>query len=316
MRYIKDLGEGSRLQDIYLCKTLTHAETKTGKPYFRISIMDKTGALECNIWEPYSPGIDDFDAGDFIEIAGTVNVFNGALQGKIDRVRKCSEAEYDVSEYFPVTEKDADAMFAEVLTIIDSVKTPCLNMLLRKIFVEDTELVACFKKSSAAKSVHHGFIGGLLEHTLSVTKLCKYYTEHYDCLNHDLLITAALCHDIGKTKELSAFPENDYTDMGQMLGHIYMGAEMIGEKAKGIENFPPVLLNELKHCILAHHGEYEFGSPKKPAIIEAVALNFADNTDAKLQTFKELLVKSEKEQKDWLGFNKFFESNVRKTGDK
>ena len=189
------------------------------------------------------------------------------------------------------------------------------NEYLRKIaeafFVQDEAFAKVFKKSSAAKAVHHGFVGGLLEHTLSVTKLCEYYTKAYPALNKDLLITAALFHDIGKTKELSLFPENDYTDDGQLLGHIVIGSEMIGEKAKKIEGFPAVLLGELKHCILAHHGEFEYGSPKKPALIEAVALNFADNTDAKMETLTELF--SATQETGWLGYNRLLETNVRKT---
>lgn len=315
MRYIKDLKEGSRLQEIYLCKAKTQAETKTGKPYHRITLMDKSGALESNVWEPYSAAIEEYEAGDFIEVLGTVNVFNGALQGKVDRIRKCQEGEYDTAEYFPASEKNVEEMYAELTGIIDTVKTSCLNTLLKNIFVEDKDFVMDFKKSSAAKSVHHGFIGGLLEHTLSVTKMCIYYTGCYSYLNYDLLITAAICHDMGKVMELSQFPENDYTDMGQLLGHIVLGAQMVGERAKNIEGFPKTLLHELQHCILAHHGEYEFGSPKKPAIAEAVALNYADNTDAKLETFKELLAKSDKVQTEWLGYNKLFESNVRKTSE-
>ena len=149
-----------------------------------------------------------------------------------------------------------------------------------------------------------------MQHTLSVTKLCDYYCGAYSLLNRDLLISAAICHDIGKTRELSLFPQNDYTEEGQFLGHIVIGTEMIGEKISRIKGFPALLASELKHCILAHHGEY--GSPKKPAIVEAVALNFADNTDAKLQTFTEIL--DNNTQGEWMGFNRLFDSNLRKTG--
>ena len=178
--------------------------------------------------------------------------------------------------------------------------------------MEDTEFIKVFKGNSAAKTVHHGFIGGLLEHTLSVVRLCDYYTKAYPILNGDLLITAAMLHDIGKTKELSAFPVNDYTDDGQLLGHIMIGAEMIHDKAREIPGFPARLESELKHCILAHHGELEYGSPKKPALAEAVALNMADNTDAKMETLTEIF-RAAGNNKDWLGFNRLFESNLRKT---
>ena len=165
---------------------------------------------------------------------------------------------------------------------------------------------------SAAKTVHHGFVGGLLEHTLSVTKLCDYYASYYPQLNRDLLITAAIFHDIGKIKELSTFPENDYTDAGQLLGHIMIGAEMVGITMRSIKGFPPTLATELKHCILAHHGELEYGSPKKPALLEALALNFADNTDAKMETMIEAL-NAGGENTGWLGFNRLLDTNIRKT---
>jgi 3'-5' exoribonuclease len=171
--------------------------------------------------------------------------------------------------------------------------------------------VAKFKAHSAAKRVHHGFMGGLLEHTLSVTKLCDFYCTMYPILNRDLLITAALCHDIGKIHELSSFPENDYTDEGQLLGHIVMGVEMISEGVRAIEGFPEKIANELKHCVIAHHGELEFGSPKKPAIPEAVALHYADATDAKMQTLTEIF--KDKNSDEWLGFNRLFDSNLRKS---
>ena len=182
---------------------------------------------------------------------------------------------------------------------------------LEEFFIQDEAFITAFRKSSAAKTVHHSFIGGLLEHTLSVTKLCNFYCTAYPALNRDLLLTAAICHDIGKTKELSLYPVNDYTDEGQFLGHIVMGTEMVGEKIRGIEGFPVILKQELQHCILAHHGELEYGSPKKPAIIEAVALNLADNTDAKMETFTEIL--GNITTPGWQGFNKFFESNIFST---
>ena len=183
-----------------------------------------------------------------------------------------------------------------------------------RYFVEDKEFLKSFQEHSAAKTVHHGFIGGLMEHTLSVTKLCDYMASAYPLLKRDLLITAALLHDVGKTKELSSFPLNDYTDEGQLLGHIIIGAQMIHDLAKEIPDFPEMLENQLVHCILAHHGELEYGSPKKPALVEAVALNLADNTDARMETLTEIFA-ADKGKKEWLGYNRLFESNLRRTGD-
>lgn len=312
MKFIETLREGERINDVYLCKYKQSAVTKNGKPYENVILQDKTGTIDAKIWEPNSMGIDDFEALDYVAVVGDVSSFQGALQISIKRVRKVHEGEYEPSNYLPVSEYDIEEMYEQLLGFVKEIKNPYLSQVARHFFVEDTDFVERFQFSSAAKSVHHGFVGGLLEHTLSVLKLCRFYVKQYPILNEDLLYTAALCHDIGKVYELSAFPENDYTDDGQLLGHIVMGCEMVGEQIRKIPGFPPKLGNELKHCILAHHGELEFGSPKKPALVEAVALNFADNTDAKMETMKEIF-KAAGEQKDWLGYNRLLESNIRKT---
>lgn len=309
MKYLADYHDGDRVFDVYLCKHRTSAMTKTGKPYDTVILQDKSGTLEGKIWEPNNAGIAEFDDLDYIEVYGDITSFNGALQINVKRVRLCQEGEYDPSDYLPVSKKNIESMYEELLRYINSLENKYCKQLLQDFFVNDEAFIKRFKQSSAAKSVHHGFVGGLLEHTLSVTKLCDYYCKAYPILKRDLLLTAAMLHDIGKTKELSLFPENDYTDDGQLLGHIVMGTEMIGRKIAQIDGFPPVLEGELKHCILAHHGEYEFGSPKKPAIVEAAALNFADNTDAKMETFTELLESTDKT--GWLGFNRLLDSNIR-----
>ncbi len=311
MKYIKDYKEGDRISDIYLCKHKQSAVTKNGKPYDNVILQDKTGTLDAKIWDPHSAGIEEFDSLDYIEVYGDVNNFQGALQVNVKRVRCCREGEYDPADYLPVSSKDIDTMKKELLGFIDSIQNHYLKTLLQALFIKDEKFMKAFSQSSAAKTVHHGFAGGLLEHTLSVTKMCNFYCTQYPLLNRDLLLSAALCHDIGKTQEISPFPQNDYTDDGQFLGHIVIGVELVGEKIRDIEGFPKILASELKHCILSHHGEYEFGSPKKPAIMEARALYFADNTDAKMQTFTELFNKTT--ETGWLGYNRLFESNVMKT---
>ena len=313
MKYIEALREGERVSGIYLCKSRQTALTKAGKTYENVILQDKTGTVDAKIWDPNSRGIEAFEGLDYVDIMADVTSFQGQLQLNVKRVRKAQEGEYNPSDYLPVSGKDIEEMYAELLGFVDRVEDPWLSQLLKGIFVNDQKFVKAFKFSSAAKSVHHGFVGGLLEHTLSVTKLCEYYVRTYPMLNADLLYTAAMCHDIGKVYELSDFPENDYTDEGQLLGHIAMGSEMVGEQIRRISGFPRKLANELKHCILAHHGELEYGSPKKPALAEAVALNLADNTDAKMQTMKEIF-KAAGNNTDWLGYNRLFESNIRKTG--
>lgn len=312
MKFIKELAEGNNIQGVYLCKSKLSTETKNGKPYDSLILQDKTGTLDTKVWEPYSPGIGEYAAGDYIEVVGEVITFNGAKQAKLTRIRKCQKGEYDPADYLPCTDKNIGEMYEQVLSYINSMKNEYLKKLLQSFFVEDEEFIKAFKNSSAAKMVHHGFIGGLLEHTLSVTNLCNYFAGAYPLIKRDLLLTAALCHDIGKIREISAFPANDYTDEGQLLGHIVVGVEMVSEKIRLIDGFPVKLANELKHCIVSHHGELEYGSPKKPALIEAVALNFADNADAKLETITEVFKNAD--SSDWLGYNKFLESNLRKTG--
>ncbi len=311
MKFIKDYKEGDRVSDIYLCKHKQAAVTKNGKPYVNVILQDKTGTVDAKVWEPNSAGIEEFDTLDYIEVYGDVNNFQGALQVNVKRARVCREGEYDPANYLPVSRYNNDQMYKELLGLIDSLENSYIKTLLQAFFVEDEAFIKKFRRSSAAKTMHHGFVGGLLEHTLSVTKLCDYYCTRYPLLKRDLLLAAAMFHDIGKTRELSLFPENDYTDDGQLLGHIVIGCEMLDEKIRNIAGFPPVLASELKHCILAHHGEYEYGSPKKPALFEAVALNMADNTDAKLEMMTEIF--GGVSDANWLGFNRVFESNLRAT---
>lgn len=311
MRFINTVREGDTIRSIYLCKAKRSAETRNGRPYDNLTLQDKTGTLDGKVWDPNSGGIADYDEMDFIEVFGEVVSYNGTLQLNIKQLRKPYEDEYNVADYMPTSEKSVDSMYQELLSYIKKVDNKYLRQLLEYYFVKDEAFIKVFKGHSAAKSVHHGFAGGLLEHTLSIVRMCEYYVNAYPLLSKDLLFTAAIFHDIGKTKELSAFPENDYTDDGQLLGHIVIGVEMISEGVRHIEGFPPKIASELKHCVVAHHGELEYGSPKKPALAEAVALHYADATDAKLQTLTEIF--KDKEGTNWLGFNKLFESNLRKS---
>lgn len=301
------------IKEIYLCKKKDVLKTKAEKNYYSLTLQDKTGTLDGKVWN-LSNGIDHFESMDYICVDGQVTSFQGALQLNISRVRRCQEGEYFASDYFPTTTKNVEEMYKEILGFVASIKEKNLQKLASAFFVEDKQFISNFKKHSAAKSVHHGFIGGLLEHTLGVAKMCDYLATMYPVINRDLLIATALFHDIGKMEELSPFPENDYTDDGQLLGHIFIGTEQVGQKIREIPGFPAKLANEVRHCILAHHGELEYGSPKKPALVEAMALNLADNADAKLQTMTELFNAGD-EKAEWLGYNRLFESNIRRSSN-
>lgn len=314
MKYIETFRDEEPINGIYLCKAKKSAVTKAGKPYESLTLQDKTGTISGKIWDLSSQGIEDYDAMDYVHVVGKAGHYNDEPQLNITRIRRASEGEYDPADYLPVSERDVDEMYKELMHYVETVKNPYLKQVLTHFF-GDADFEKRFKFHSAAKSVHHGFVGGLLEHTLGVTKNCAYFAQTYPLLNKDLLITAALCHDIGKLEELSVFPENDYTDEGQLLGHIMIGAQMITDAIRSIDGFPAKLSNELVHCVLAHHGELEYGSPKKPALVEALALSFADNLDAKMETFKEAFATTPQGNTKWIGYNKFLESNIRRTSE-
>lgn len=311
MRYINEFREGDNVAGTYLCKAKATLTTRAGKSYYSLVLQDKTGTIDGKVWD-LSSGIDHFEAMDYIYIDSQVLSYQGSNQLNIRRIRRSSEGEYYPEDYMPSSDKNIDIMYEELLDHVKNIKDVNLKTLVSKFFVDDKDFIERFKQHSAAKTIHHGFMGGLLEHTLGVVKLCVYYSENYAIINKDLLIAAALFHDIGKMDELSTFPENDYTDEGQLMGHIFIGANQVSDKIKEIDNFPGKLKNELIHCILAHHGELEYGSPKKPAIVEAMVLNFADNADAKIQTMTEMFEAADSGD-DWLGYQRMFESNIRKT---
>jgi uncharacterized domain HDIG len=311
MTYIEEYKEGNKFFGIYLCKSKQVLKTKAGKTYYSLLLQDKTGIIDAKVWE-LNNGIDDFDSMDFIMTDGMVTSFQGSRQVNISRIRKAQEGEYDPAEYIPASKYNREEMYQELKKVVMTITEPHLRKLAEKYFVEDTGFIAEFKQHSAAKSVHHAFVGGLLQHTLAVAKICSFVAACYPVIDRDLLITAALFHDIGKVWEISEFPSNEYTDEGQLLGHIFLGAELVGKEAALIPGFPKTLVAELQHCILAHHGELEYGSPKKPAMAEALALAYADNMDAKLEMITEVYDKAEPTI-EWLGFNRYMDSNVRQS---
>lgn len=312
MKYIRDLRENDYIKnEIYLCKSKQILSGKNGKNYASLVLQDKTGTIDAKIWD-FSNEIEQYEAMDFVHIDARVTSYQDALQLNISKIYKGREGEYYPEDYFPVTGKDVEVMYREIKDFVASIKDTNLKSLAEDFFVNNDEFIKSFKKHSAAKAVHHSFMGGLLEHTLSVVKMCDFFARSYPLINRDILITAALFHDIGKLQELSAFPENDYTNEGQLLGHIYIGATSLSNHIKKKDKFPVKLANELIHCILAHHGELEYGSPKKPATIEALALHFADNTDAKLQTMTEILASGDSKL-EWLGYQRLFETNIKRS---
>lgn len=311
MRYISDLHDGERLVDFYLCKTRQTFQSKAGKNYLSLTLQDKTGTINAKVWD-LSNAIQSFEAGDFIKIDALVQTYQNVLQLNVHKIRKANEGEYDPADYIPTTDKNIEELLKKLDEYIDNTKNKYLKELLINVFRKHPVISKKFKTHTAAKSMHHNYLGGLLEHTISVTELCDFFSTHYTSVDRDLLISTALLHDVGKIIELTDFPSIDYTDEGELLGHIVMGAELIGEEADKIEGFPMQLKLLVKHSILAHHGEFEYGSPKLPKTIEAFLLHVADDTDAKERMFEDI-IQSDNTNGAWAGYNKVLMRNIRKT---
>lgn len=309
MRFIEELMEGERIVEHYLCKSRQSLKSKTGKTYLSLKLQDKTGMVDAKVWD-VNNDIKSFEENDFIKIDGSITVYNDNLQINIKKIRKSMEGEYDPADYIPCSEKNIDEMYASLLGYIKTIENPYIKELLEQIFLKHPVVSKRFKTHSAAKTIHHGYLGGLVEHTLSVTEICDFTAPRYKYVNRDILIASAMLHDVGKVLELSEFPENDYTDDGELLGHLIIGAELIRDTAATISGFPKQLESLLKHCMLSHHGEYEYGSPKLPKTIEAFILHSADNLDAKTKAIEEMLDNASGKG-NWVGYQKMLQRNIR-----
>jgi len=312
MKFITDIRDNDHVIGHYFCKFKQAQKTRAGKTYYALKLQDKTGVMDAKVWE-LTRDIQDFEEGDVIKIDAIAQSYQGEMQMKVSKLRRSMEGEYVLSDYIPSTEKDVEEMYGKIVAIIKSMENPYLKTLVENIYIKNTAQAARIKTHSAAKQMHHGYMGGLLEHILSVTELCDILSGRYNkYVNRDILLTGGLLHDIGKLYELSPMPQNEYTDDGQMLGHIIIGVEMVGEESRKIEGFPHELASIVKHLIISHHGEYEFGSPKLPSTPEAILLHYADNIDAKLKTVEELLDKDTSPGK-WTGYQKALQRYIRKS---
>ena len=255
---------------------------KDGSLYFALTLADRTGQLEARMWETADAG--EFAAGDIVKLRGQVCRYQEKLQINLDRIRRAESGEYDLGDFVPKTERDVDELWAELNGYVESFTDPHLKALLRS-FLDDAEIAAALREAPAAKSMHHAWIGGLLEHVVSLLGICDPAAKHYS-VHRDLLLTGAILHDIGKLQELRWGTSFDYTVEGQLLGHITIGIGMVERKMAGLPDFPPALRLLVSHLVLSHHGKYEFGSPKLPMIPEAVLLHYLDDMDAKMQTIR------------------------------
>jgi 3'-5' exoribonuclease len=255
---------------------------KDGAFYFALTLADRTGQIDSRMWDVSEAG--DFSAGDVVKLKGQVCRYQEKLQINLDRIRRAEAAEFDLGDFVPKTERNIDELWAELNGYVESFTDPHLKALLRS-FLDDAEIAAALREAPAAKSMHHAWIGGLLEHIVSLLGIGDLAAKHYD-VHRDLLLTGVVLHDIGKLQELRWGTSFDYTLQGQLLGHITIGVGMIERKIDALPDFPPELRVLVSHLVLSHHGRYEFGSPKLPMIPEAILLHYLDDMDAKMQTMR------------------------------
>jgi 3'-5' exoribonuclease len=285
-RYVEQLRPCESVDQVFQVREKDLRTTKSGDLYITCMLADRTGQIAARMWQASQAIFQSIPKDGFLHVKGRTEDYRGAMQLVIEACRPIAQDKVTLADFIPVTELDVEVMWAEMLEILRAVKDEWLRALIKK-FVEDRELVAAFKKAPASMTLHQPFLGGLLEHTLAVAKAARAILPLYPSLNADLVLSAVLLHDIGKSAELTGGPSMQYTERGQLIGHITIGVIWINEKAQALsaergEPFPPRTLNLLEHLVLTHHGSLEFGSPRLPAIPEAFFLHHLDNLDAKV----------------------------------
>jgi 3'-5' exoribonuclease len=309
--FINQFKRGQSVEGLFLAKEKTVGKTKTGNAYLSLRLADRTGEIEGRVWDKASDFGSLFQKDDVIKVHGEVDEFQGVLQLRVLRLRKAAAGEFEVTDFLPQTAHDVDSMLSEIKGIAESLRNPHLRALLDS-FLADEEFVKKFKTAPAAKAMHHVYIGGLLEHTLSVLRLIRLVAPQYKAIDLDLILAGGFLHDIGKVDELAYERAFDYTDRGRLLGHITLTVEKIGKKIQSLPDFPETLSLLLKHLILSHHGEYVFGSPKRPKTLEALLLHHLDDLDAKINGFMAWIEKEKESPSRWTSYHKLFDRFILK----
>ena len=303
-QWVSDIKEDDRVQGLYLVKEKRLGSTKKGDPFISLILCDRTGEIEARVWERADELSGLFGEGDILEVEGYASSYRGQVQVTLSGLKATKEVG-DPGLFLEVSPKDITKMMASLREILRGLKNPHVKTLVDR-FLSDRHFVSQFKKAPAAKNFHHSYIGGLLEHTLSVCEMALFVADHYAELDRDLLLAGAFLHDIGKIRELKFDRQIDYSDGGRLLGHLVLGVTMVDEKIAGLGNFPDEIDLRLKHLILSHHGEYEFGSPKRPKFLEAFALHLIDDLDAKIKGLGRFMEK-DRQEGTWTDFNRMFE---------
>ena len=299
VRDLYKLPVGAEFSGYFVIEHVEIRKHRTGDPFLRLVLSDRTGTFPALWWKPPKDAdLGIFKKGDVVFVTGTVEYFQGSLQPKLKEIRKADQGEFNPEKFICRSRYSVDDQFTVLLETIESVENPYLKMLLESFFYDDS-FVDKFLKAPAGKTIHHACIGGLLEHTLGVVEICETVARRFKTIDRDLLITAAILHDIGKVYEYAVDISISRTDEGILLGHLYMSCEMVAMKISEIKGFPRDLKTKLLHCILSHHGEYEHGSPKKPKTLEAVALAYADALDSRVKGFEEFIERELGSEKGW-----------------
>lgn len=304
--YVRDIKAGEKIKASFLVMEKNLAYSQKGAPYLSVKLRDRSGDIEGRVWDNVAALDPLFRKGDIVAVQGRAVSYRDATQLAVLDIRKIEETGIDPWDYFPATKGDVEAMFAELAGYAGTLENPWLKKLLEG-FLGDDELAARLKRAPAAKGFHHAYLGGLLEHTLSMVRILDFLARHYPTTNRDMLIAGGILHDIGKIEEFTYDRAIDYSTPGRLVGHILLGVEMVDRKIASIDGFPADLALEIKHVVLAHHGELDFGSPKRPKTVEALIVHFVDDLDAKVMAFRDFIGNSGAEDSEWTLFHRFFE---------
>lgn len=295
-----ELAPGQSVQSVFLVQSKDVRQKKTGEPYLSLVLMDRTGDIDAKMWDNVPGVMETFERDDFIRVKGETQIYQNRMQLTVYSLQRVQDSEVRLADFLPASQRDPGEMLAEVLAIVASLRNPHLRGLLEAIFA-DPAIAAAYKIAPAAKAIHHAWLGGLIEHVLSLCKLARFMAAHYTYLDEDLLLAGVILHDIGKVSELSYARSFGYTTEGGLLGHMQIALRLIGEKLPA--DFPPRLRNLLEHMILSHHGQLEYGSPKLPVFPEALMLHHLDNLDSKMETMRASLERDKSTPGDWTGYN-------------
>jgi 3'-5' exoribonuclease len=309
--YVKDIKAGDKVSDTFLVLDKNMAFSQKGAPYLSLRLRDRTGDIEGRVWDRAVELDKVFKKGDVVLIQSRAASYKNVIQLSIVDIQKAGEEGLDLRTYALSSRFDSDEMFGGVMAFIEKIENPHLKKLLESFFA-DPIIAKGFKEAPAAKGFHHNYIGGLLEHTLSVLHLLDRVAAHYGTLTRDLLIAGGILHDIGKIRELSFKPLIEYTDTGRLIGHIVLGVEMLDAKIAQMDGFPEQLAMELRHIILSHHGVLEYGSPKRPKTVEALVIHYMDDMDAKVNAFKGFIDNADDDESDWTPFHRLFDRFIYK----